>query len=120
MSAQRSMLLFLQLSLRNRATAAELADTLGVNVRTVYRDVEALRRGGFPVIGTPRMGYELGEVGNMAPLLLPADEMRALIAGAYAMRSGGDEALAGGAKALLARLRKLVPPRSRSGLGLKG
>ena len=120
MAASRSMLLFLELKSRERMTAAELADALGVHVRTVYRDIDELRLAGFPIRGTPRMGYELGEMGNLPPLHLPTDEMRALIAGAYALRGSNDDALAGAAKALIARLRKLVPPRSRSGLGLKG
>jgi predicted DNA-binding transcriptional regulator YafY len=119
MAAQRSMMLFMQLAARERVTAAELAEALGVNVRTIYRDVELLRSCGFTVEGTPRVGYSLGETGRMPPLLLPDDELRALIAGAYAMRNSSDEAIAHSAKALLARLRRLVPPRSRAGLGLK-
>ncbi len=120
MPAQRSTMLIKQLAARPRMTAAELAGNLGVTVRTVYRDIEALRDAGFPVSGTPRIGYELGELGTLPPLLLPADEMRALVAGAYAVRAGSDEALANAAKALLSRIRRLVPPRSRGGLGLKG
>ncbi len=119
MPASRSMMLFLELNSRDRVTAAELAEALGVHVRTVYRDIDELRVAGFPIRGTPRMGYELGEMGNLPPLHLPADELRALIAGAYAVRAGNDEALAGAAKALIARLRRLVPARSRAGLGLK-
>ena len=120
MSAARSMMLFMQLASHNRITAGEMAEALGVAVRTVYRDIDTLREAGFPIEGTPRMGYELGELGTLPPMLLPVEEMRALIAGAYAVRSGDNEKMAAAAKALLARVRKLVPPRSRAGLGLKG
>ena len=120
MAGARLMMLFMQLATHNRITAGDMADTLGVSVRTVYRDIDTLREAGFPIDGTPRMGYELGEMGRLPPLLAPAEEMRALIAGAYAVRGGNDEKLAAGAKALLARVRRLVPARSRAGLGLKG
>lgn len=120
MSAARSMMLFIQLASNTRVTAAEMAEKLGVAVRTVYRDIDALRDAGFPIEGTPRMGYELGELGRLPPLLLPADEMRALVAGALALRNAKDEKLAASARALLVRVRKLVPARSRAGLGLKG
>jgi predicted DNA-binding transcriptional regulator YafY len=49
MRASRLISLLLLLQNRGHATAAELADELGVSTRTVYRDLEALGSAGIPV-----------------------------------------------------------------------
>jgi predicted DNA-binding transcriptional regulator YafY len=49
MRARRLISLLLLLQNRGHGTAAELADELGVSVRTVYRDLEALGSAGIPV-----------------------------------------------------------------------
>jgi predicted DNA-binding transcriptional regulator YafY len=49
--AARIVSLLLLLQARGRLTAAELAAELGVSVRTVYRDVEALHVAGVPLYG---------------------------------------------------------------------
>lgn len=49
MRAHRLISLLLLLQSRGHGTAAELADELGVSVRTVYRDLEALGSAGIPV-----------------------------------------------------------------------
>lgn len=51
----------LLLQARGRLTAQQLADTLEVSVRTIYRDVESLSAAGVPVYGDagPAGGYQL-------------------------------------------------------------
>lgn len=51
MRAGRLVSLLLLLQVRRRATAQELAETLGVSERTIYRDVQALSEAGVPVYG---------------------------------------------------------------------
>ncbi len=41
------------------ATAERLAASLGVSVRTIYRDIETLRANGYPIEGAPGVGYRL-------------------------------------------------------------
>ncbi|MFI5316286.1 MAG: helix-turn-helix transcriptional regulator [Myxococcota bacterium] len=49
MRARRLISLLLLLQSRGHATASELAEELGVSLRTVYRDLEALGAAGIPV-----------------------------------------------------------------------
>ena len=51
MRASRLVSMLLLLQTRGRLTAQELADTLEVSVRTVYRDVLSLHAAGIPLYG---------------------------------------------------------------------
>src|SRR5436190_1379131 len=61
----------------------ELADRLGVSGRTIRRDVERLRRLGYPVesLTGPAGGYRLRAGSAMPPLLLDDDEAIAIAVG---------------------------------------
>ena len=98
----------------------ELAARLAVTIRTVRRDVERLRRLGYPVladIGTTG-GYRLGAGGRaMPPLMLDRDEALAV---AVCLRSTATESIAGGGEAAiraLAKLEQLLPSTLRRQVG---
>ncbi|MEU0938288.1 YafY family protein [Embleya sp. NPDC005971] len=61
MRASRLVSILLLLQTRGRVTAREIADTLEVSIRTVYRDMESLSAAGVPLYADPghRGGYEL-------------------------------------------------------------
>lgn len=61
MRASRLVSILLLLQTRERTTAQELADTLEVSVRTIYRDMESLSAAGVPLYGEPGHdgGYRL-------------------------------------------------------------
>jgi predicted DNA-binding transcriptional regulator YafY len=61
MRASRLVSLALLLQVRGQLSAEELAERLGVSVRTVYRDIEALSEAGVPVVRLrgPAGGYQL-------------------------------------------------------------
>lgn len=61
-------------------TAAALAEATGSGVRTVYRDIGRLRDAGLEISGTPRVGYELMNEPELAPLFLAKSERAALLA----------------------------------------
>src|SRR5580704_12718649 len=61
MRASRLVSMLLLLQTRGRLTAQELADTLEVSVRTIYRDVLSLHAAGIPLYGDAGHGggYQL-------------------------------------------------------------
>ncbi len=61
MRASRLVSVLLLLQTRGRMTAQQLADTLEVSVRTIYRDIGSLSASGVPVYGDagPAGGYQL-------------------------------------------------------------
>ena len=56
-------------------TAQGLADSAGVSVRTLYRDMETLAASGVPVIGTRGTGYRLPPTVTLPPLTLTPAEL---------------------------------------------
>ena len=96
-------------------TGPELAERLGVTVRTVRRDVDRLRALGYAVEAQPGVagGYRLGVGAAMPPLLLDDDEAAAvalaLLASANSVVRGIEEP----ALAALAKLDRMLPPRLR-------
>lgn len=91
-----------------------LAEELGVDTRTVRRDVERLRELGYPVDASSGVGggYALGRGAALPPLVLDDDEAVAL---ALALRAAS--AQVGGIEAtslqLLGKLEQLMPTRLR-------
>jgi predicted DNA-binding transcriptional regulator YafY len=119
MGTQRLFQIYLRLLPGEQVTAAELAAEMGASERTIYRDVQRLVEAGLQVHGAAGIGYRLREPPALPPLLLTADEMRALVAGAYAAQGSGDAAIAQAAGSLLDKVRAIVPPRSRAKYGLR-
>ena len=119
MSARRLFQIYLRLLPGEQVTAADLAEETGASERTIYRDLQRLAQAGLQVQGAAGVGYRLREPPALPPLLLTADEMRAVIAGAYAVQRSGDAATAQAAKSLLDKVRAIVPPRSRAKYGLR-
>jgi predicted DNA-binding transcriptional regulator YafY len=95
------------LQARRRWSGPELADRLEVTVRTVRRDIDRLRRLGYPVEADAGVtgGYRLGAGGSaMPPLMLDRDEA---VAVAVCLRSVATESIAGGGEAAVRALGKL-------------
>jgi predicted DNA-binding transcriptional regulator YafY len=96
-------------------SGAELADRLGVTVRTLRRDVQRLRELDYPVNSVPGVagGYRLGRGRALPPLLLDDDEAIAVV---VSLRSAASHSVAGLSDAsvsALAKLDQVLPARLR-------
>jgi predicted DNA-binding transcriptional regulator YafY len=90
--------------------AHRLADTLGVSLRTVYRDVADLQLSGVPIEGEAGVGYVLRKGADIPPLMFNADELEALVVGTRFVRAFGGTRLGNGAKAALLKIEAVLPP----------
>src|SRR5215472_4987638 len=103
------------LQVRPEWRGSELADRLGVTVRTLRRDVQRLRALDYPVHSVPGVagGYRLGPGRALPPLLLDDDEAMAVV---VSLRSAASQTLTGLSDAsvsALAKLDQVLPARLR-------
>lgn len=92
-----------------RHTGAELARAVGVSVRTIYRDMEALMEAGVPITGTPGAGYQATGTTTLPPLPLTPDEVNALTLGLAIVAEAADPALATAATLLAEKIDAALP-----------
>jgi len=98
------------------ATAADIAGTLEVSVRTIYRDVADLVGSGVPIDGEPGVGYLLRGDYDLPPLMFDVEEIEALVLGAEIVSRWSDPELAGAARRALDKITAALPERLRSEL----
>jgi predicted DNA-binding transcriptional regulator YafY len=95
-------------------TGADLAARLGIDVRTVRRDIDKLRALGYPVHATPGVaGYRLGAGVNLPPLLLDDDEAVAVAVGLHTAAAGIISGIEESSLRALIKLRQVLPARLR-------
>ncbi|MGW6526666.1 helix-turn-helix transcriptional regulator [Streptomyces venezuelae] len=110
----RMLRLLSLLQTRRTWTGDELADRLGVTLRTIRRDIDRLRTLGYPVEGTTGTsgGYRLAAGADLPPLLLDDDEAVA-IAVALRTAAAGVAGIEETAVRALAKLEQVLPIRLR-------
>ncbi|MBK9082295.1 MAG: YafY family transcriptional regulator [Rhizobiales bacterium] len=111
MSRAGRLLELLQALRRRRAPAqgAELARELGVSLRTLYRDIDALRAQGASIDASAGVGFVLRPGFMLPPLMFDADEIDALALGLRWVATQPDAALAAGAREALAKITAALP-----------
>jgi len=103
-------------ALRGRRTALQarsLAQTLGVSMRTVYRDVADLQLSGVPIEGEAGVGYILRKGSDIPPLMFNANELEALVVGSRFVRAFAGTQLAESAQSALLKIEAVLPPELR-------
>jgi predicted DNA-binding transcriptional regulator YafY len=111
--ADRVLALLEALQDRPSATGPELARRLDVDVRTIRRDITALRDLGIPVDGERGRGgsYRLRPGYRVPPLMFTAGEAASVALGLMAARRLGIDT-----DAALAKVRRVLPDRTRLGV----
>ncbi len=92
-------------------TAADLVNETGMSLRTIYRDIEALRGLGAVIDGEAGFGYTLIEDAALPTLAFTDDELEALVLGLREVSVIGDPALARAAQSALGKLKARLPAR---------
>ena len=93
----------------------QLADRLGVSVRTLRRDIDRLRELGYPVDANRGVdgGYQLAPGAALPPLVLDDEEAVALAVGLQAAAQAGVSGIAESSVRALAKVVQVMPPRLR-------
>ncbi|MFN4153697.1 MAG: helix-turn-helix transcriptional regulator [Paracoccaceae bacterium] len=89
--------------------AGEMAERLGVSVRTIWRDMATLMASGLPVEGERGVGYILRAPITLPPMILTGAELDALRAGVRMVADGPDPALARAARMLATKIASVTP-----------
>lgn len=89
--------------------ATDLAQRLGVSLRTVYRDMDTLIASGVPVMGERGLGYRATAAITLPPLNLTLTELEALHLGIAVVGKGADPELQAAARALSAKIDAVLP-----------
>jgi predicted DNA-binding transcriptional regulator YafY len=94
---------------------SELADRLGVSVRTLRRDVDRLRELGYPVEAQRGVdgGYQLTPGAALPPLVVDDDEAVALAIGLRAAAQGAVAGIEESSIRALTKVIQVMPPRLR-------
>ncbi|GAA4525653.1 helix-turn-helix transcriptional regulator [Amycolatopsis samaneae] len=114
-TSERLLRLLSLLQARRDWPGSELAARLGVDVRTIRRDVERLRGLGYPVHATSGVagGYRLGAGAALPPLLLDDDEAVAVAVGLRTAANGTVAGIEETSVRALAKLEQVLPARLR-------
>jgi len=98
-----------------RLTRAEdLAQKLGVSVRTIYRDMDTLIASGVPIEGTRGLGYTITAQITLPPLNLTKTELEALHLGMSIVGEAADDELKDAAASLSAKIDAVLPEDRQS------
>jgi len=102
------------LSSRIGKTVSELAEELGCTRRTVYRDLEALQAGGFPITTQARDNRSYWHVLNTArpqvPMTFSIPELMALYFGKEMLRTYRGTVFHDAIESLLSKIKATLPP----------
>jgi predicted DNA-binding transcriptional regulator YafY len=90
-----------------------LAQTLGISIRTLYRDIASLQSQGADIEGEPGIGYVLRPGFMLPPLMFSRDEIEALVLGSRWVADRADSELAVAAQQVLVKISAVLPPDLR-------
>lgn len=98
---------------RRPVRGQDLADELGISLRSLYRDIATLQSQGAPIEGEAGLGYVLRPGYLLPPLTFTADEVEALALGARLVARDADSDLVAAAVNALAKIAAVMPEGRR-------
>lgn len=99
---------------RGVTTAEYIAEELGVSIRTVYRDIQALSLSNIPIQSEAGVGYQLQPGFSLPPMMFEEDELEALLLGAKMVKGWSDNELGQAAQRALDKIHAVLPERAHS------
>jgi len=122
MSRAQRLLDLIQLLRRHRrpVSGQVLAAELSISLRTLYRDIDALKAQGAAIEGEPGLGYVLKPGFMLPPLMFSEEEIEALVLGFRFVSERADVSLAAAAINALAKIAAVLPRDLRDGLETSG
>ena len=103
-------------SSRRSLTAQEIADTLEVTKRTVYRDIVTLQSMRVPIDGEAGVGYIMRPGFDLPPLMFTAEEVEAIAVGLSLLGRTGDPGLESAARSVVRKISDVLPEENPYGL----
>ncbi|WP_448622695.1 helix-turn-helix transcriptional regulator [Dickeya fangzhongdai] len=118
MSRAQRLLTLIQLlrSHRFAVPGPQLADKLGISLRTLYRDIATLQSQGAPITGEAGLGYVLQPGFTLPPLMFTEEEIEALVLGSRWVARQADPRLQEGARSALMKIAAVLPDALRDTL----
>jgi predicted DNA-binding transcriptional regulator YafY len=112
--ADRLFQIVQMLRTRKRLTALQLAESLEVSERTIYRDVQDLSLSGVPIISETGIGYSLDKAYNLPPITFSEAELESLLLGARMVQAWSDREMAKEATRAIERIESILPEHLKS------
>ncbi|MBN0988680.1 helix-turn-helix transcriptional regulator [Amphritea pacifica] len=109
-------LIHLLRSYRYPAPGYQLAETLGISLRTLYRDIASLQQQGASIEGEPGLGYVLKPGFMLPPLMFTEEELEALVLGSRWVASRTDSELSDSARSALVKIASVLPKDLKNSL----
>jgi predicted DNA-binding transcriptional regulator YafY len=98
---------------KHPVSGAVLSESLGISIRTLYRDIASLQSQGANIEGEPGIGYVLRPGFMLPPLMFSRDEIEALVLGSRWVANRADAELALAAQQVLVKIAAVIPAELR-------
>jgi predicted DNA-binding transcriptional regulator YafY len=105
---------------RRAVVGAVLARELGVSLRTLYRDIDALKAQGAHIDGEAGVGYVLRPGFMLPPLMFSEEEIEALVLGSRWVSERADGMLGKAARNVLAKIGAVLPDDLKDSIDSSG
>lgn len=112
--ADRLFRIVRQLQIHGQRTAEQLAETLKVSVRTIYRDMDALSASDVPIQAVVGEGYSLMSGWRLPAMQFTLEELEAVITGLRMVKTFGDDDLTRDAMRVHERMLDALPEALRA------